>query len=87
MLSSLSIEKRYFTSCFSSLVDLLNRNDFDIGGDVVRAAEIEHLLRLGEAADGRTGEAAAPHDQVEADIARGFSGAPTRVRLPSRRSS
>jgi predicted permease len=28
-------------------VDLLDRDDFDIGGDVVRAAKIEHLLGLG----------------------------------------
>ena len=29
------------------------------------AAEVEHLLRLGDAADGRAGEAAAAEDQAE----------------------
>ena len=28
-------------------------------------AEVEHLLRFGDAADGRSGEAAPPHDQPE----------------------
>ena len=45
------------------LVDLLDRDDFDIGGDVVLAAEVEHLLGLGDAADERTGEAATPEEQ------------------------
>jgi hypothetical protein len=31
--------------------DLLDRDDFDIGGDVVCAAEIEHFLGLVDAAD------------------------------------
>ncbi len=56
------MEKRYFTSDLSSLlvgfVDLLDRDHFDIGGDVVRAAEVEHLLGLGDAADRRAGETA-----------------------------
>ena len=47
------------------LVDLLDRDHFDVGGDVVFAAEVEHLLGLGDAADGRAGEAAAPEDQAE----------------------
>src|SRR6185369_4539902 len=34
-----------------SFVDLLNRNNFDVRGDVVFAAEVEHLLRLAQAAD------------------------------------
>ena len=35
-------------------VDLLDRDDFDRGGDVVLPAEIEHLLSFGDAADART---------------------------------
>src|SRR5438309_11581083 len=46
-------------------VDLLNGNDFDVGGDVVFAAEIEHLLGLGDSANGRPGETASPHDQAK----------------------
>ena len=57
------MEKRYFTSDLSQplvgFVDLLDGDDFDIGGDVVLAAEVEHLLGLGDAADERAGEAAA----------------------------
>ena len=63
----MSIEKRYFTfeleQPLVGLVDLLNRDDLDVGGDVVLAAEVEHLLRLGDAADERAGEAAAAQDQ------------------------
>jgi hypothetical protein len=36
-----------------SFVDFLDRDDFDIGGDVVLPAEIEHLLSFGDAADVR----------------------------------
>ena len=65
----MSMEKRYFTSDLSSLlvgfVDLLDGDDFDVGGDVVLAAEVEHLLGFGDAADGRAGETAAAHDQAE----------------------
>src|SRR6185312_5830950 len=46
-------------------VDLLHGDDFDVGGDVVLAAEVEHLLCFGEAADGRAGEAASSEDEVE----------------------
>src|SRR6266852_3710712 len=48
-----------------SFVDLLDWDNFDIGNDVVLSAEIEHLLGLGDPADGRAGEAASPHDQAE----------------------
>src|SRR5438128_1721784 len=37
-----------------SLVDLLDRDDFDVGNDIVLPAEIEHLLRFGDAADERS---------------------------------
>ena len=46
-------------------VDLLDGDDFDIGGDVMLPAKVEHLLGFGEAADVRAGETAAPHDQSE----------------------
>src|ERR1700693_1197585 len=42
-----------------SFVDLRDRDDFDIGGNVVPCAEIEHLLGFGYPADRRTREAAA----------------------------
>src|SRR6266576_2095456 len=48
-----------------SLVDLLDWDDFDISGYVVLPAEIEHLVGFGDAANGRTGKAAAAHDQAE----------------------
>src|ERR1700736_1006824 len=48
-----------------SLVDFLDRNDFDIGRDVMLAAKIEHLLGFGDATDGRAGETAAPHDEAK----------------------
>src|ERR1035437_2940238 len=36
---------------FVGSVDLLDRNDFDLGGDVVLAAGVKHLLGLGHAAN------------------------------------
>ena len=47
------------------LIDLSDRDHFDVGGDVVRPAEVEHLLRLGDAADRRAGETAASEDETE----------------------
>ena len=46
-------------------VDLLDRDDFDVGSDIVLAAEAEHFLRLGNAADNRAGQIAAAHQQRE----------------------
>src|SRR5207249_487721 len=46
-------------------VDLLNRNDFHIGVDVVFAAKVEHLLCFGDAANHRAGETASPNDEAE----------------------
>src|ERR1700730_4764283 len=43
-------------------VDPLDGDDFDIGGNVMRPAKVEHLLGFGDAADGRAGETAASHD-------------------------
>lgn len=38
-----------------SFVDLLDRDHFDVGRDLVLAAVVKHLLRLGHAADHRAG--------------------------------
>src|ERR1700760_3602875 len=43
-----------FQQSLISFVDLLDRDDFNVGGDVVLAAEVEHLLRLRDAANQRT---------------------------------
>src|SRR5208337_66853 len=45
-------------------IDLLDGDDFDIGGDVMCAAEIEHLLGLGDAADERAGETMASEQKA-----------------------
>src|SRR5262245_6216160 len=47
------------------LVDLAHRDQLDVRRDLVGGAEIEHLLRLGDAADQRAREAAAPRDHAE----------------------
>jgi len=52
---------------------------------MLRAAKVEHLLGLGEAADGER-EALSPHDQLNADISIGFFGRADESELPSRRS-
>lgn len=46
-------------------VHLLDGDDFDICGDVVLAAKIEHLLGFGDAADVRARETATTHDEAE----------------------
>jgi hypothetical protein len=38
---------------------------FHVGGDIVLGTEIEHLLRLGYAADQRAGKIAAFEDEAE----------------------
>src|SRR6476661_6645638 len=48
-----------------SFVDFLDWNNFDVGRDVMFAAKIEHLLRFGDTADRRAGEAVSAEDQAE----------------------
>jgi hypothetical protein len=85
---AISIEKRYFTSDshhpLVGFVDLLDRNDLHVGGDVVLAAEVEHLLRLGEPPMAEPDRLRRPKMRPKAATGSGFSGAPTRVMLPSR---
>ena len=50
---------------FVGFVDLLDGNDLDVGGDVVLAAEIKHLLGFCNAPDERAREAAAGEDEAE----------------------
>src|ERR1700738_429082 len=46
-------------------VDLLNGDDFHVRDYLMLGAEIEHLLRLGYAADQRTSKIAAFEDEAE----------------------
>ena len=55
-------------------LDFLHRNHFHVGRAIVFTAEIEHLLSLGDAADGRAGEAAAGCDQAEGQNRKRFWG-------------
>ena len=48
-----------------SFVNLLDGDDFNVSGDVVLAAEVEHFLGLGDAADGRARQAAASQEEGE----------------------
>jgi hypothetical protein len=47
-----------FEQSFVGFDDLLNGDDFDIGGNVMPAAKVEHLLGFGDTANGRAGEIA-----------------------------
>ena len=47
------------------LVDLAHLDELDLRVDVLRRAEIEHLLRFGNAADRRSADRAVPPDEVE----------------------
>lgn len=46
-----------------SLVDLLNGDNFDVAGDIVLAAKVQHLLRFPHAPDHGAGKAAAARDE------------------------
>jgi hypothetical protein len=80
--------KRYFyvalEQALVGFIDLLNANRFDVGGDAVFGAEIEHLLRL------RMPPMLDPASwrrfirSPKTATGRGCSGAPTNVRVPSR---
>ena len=59
---------------FVGFVDLVHADQLDVGGDVMLTAEIEHLLRLSEAADERAREAPAPKDQRERSDGQRFLG-------------
>src|SRR5205807_7311513 len=48
-----------------SFVDLLDGDNFNISGDVMLAAKIEHLLGFGDAADHRPGKTVPSHDEAE----------------------
>src|SRR5208337_2595232 len=50
-----------------SFVDLLDRDDFHIGGNVVLSAEIEHLLSLADPANVRAGEVAIAYYHSKSD--------------------
>ena len=47
-------------------IELLDWDDFHVGGDDVCAAEIDYLLALGDTADERAGEASASEQEAEA---------------------
>src|SRR5207249_6772927 len=55
-------------------VDFLDRDDFDIGSNVVSAAKVEHLLSFGDAANHRTGETAPPANETERNDAQRLRG-------------
>jgi len=57
-------------------LDLVHADHLDVARDVVLAAEIQHLLRLGQAANERAGERT-PGAMIsgKADTGSGFSGA------------
>src|SRR5271166_1109916 len=50
---------------FVRLIDLLDRDHFYVGGDVVLPAEVQHLLRLCDASDRGAGDAAPPSKQTK----------------------
>jgi hypothetical protein len=52
----------------------LDGDDFDVGGDVVFTAEVEHLLGFGDAPYERAREASAGEDQREGGDGEGFFG-------------
>ncbi len=61
-----------FEHAFVGFVDLVHADHFDVRGDVVLAAEVEHFLGFGEAADEGAGEGFAAHDEGEGGYGEGF---------------
>src|SRR6202022_1063437 len=55
-------------------INLLDGDDFDVGGDVVFATEGKHLLSLGDSSDGRPGQAAAAKEKSEGGDRQRFLG-------------
>src|SRR5690625_2546199 len=54
-----------FEHPFVSFVDLVHTDHFDVGGDSMFAAEIEHLLRFGNSGDHRNGQTFASTDHAD----------------------
>jgi hypothetical protein len=54
-----------FDETLVGFVDLLDVDDFDVGGDVVFVAEVEHLLSFCDAANGRAGDGFAAEDEAD----------------------
>ena len=52
-----------FQHAFVGGVDVCHVDEFNVGGDVVFAAEIQQFLCFRDAADERTGDGAALHDE------------------------
>jgi hypothetical protein len=53
-----------FNDALEGFVDLLDGNDFDVGGNSLLRAVVEHLLRLSHAPDDRPGPAAAFEEEM-----------------------
>ena len=70
------MENRYFTSeleqSLVSIVDLLDWDNFHIGGEVVLSTEIEHLLGFADAANVRAGEITIAHDKAKGNYTERF---------------
>src|SRR5271166_4859281 len=61
-----------FEHSLVGFVDLLDRDDFHIGGNVVLSAEIEHLLSFADPANVRAGEVAIAHNQGKSNHTEGL---------------
>ena len=68
-------------------VDLVHADHLEVGQDVLARAEVEHLLRLGDAADRRAGHAATPEEQRTVLVSSSGPIWPTSTSVPSTSSS
>src|SRR2546427_7455672 len=57
---------------FIGLVNVLNFDQFNVRGDAVLGAEIEHLLRFANASNGGTRQTVSPNYQIEGSHWSGF---------------
>jgi H+-translocating NAD(P) transhydrogenase subunit beta len=65
-----------------SIVDLRCGDQFDFGGDAMLAAEVEHLLRFGNATDQRPSQPLAAHDQTDRGNGQRLLGNPNQTHRP-----
>jgi hypothetical protein len=70
----------------ATVVDLLDADELDVRDDVLRGAEIEHFLRLGDAADPEPTSRLFPAMGENACTGTGSGGAPTSTIMPRSRS-
>ena len=81
VLSRNTDEMKKHAGSFDFILDAVSA-DHDIGGDVMLAAKVEHLLRFGDAANHGAGKTAPPCDEAECRNAQRFRRSADERKIP-----